>query len=152
MAMAVSSNEGKSYSDINMTPLIDVMLVLLIIFIITIPSQTHAVKIDNPSAHEPPPTRPEVIDLSIDFDGTLLWNKTPVDRADAAGLYQSRSHQESAARSAHHGRQILQVRNRGANLGGFTASRPEEDRVRQQRYQLADWRGAGAYGLMSPSD
>jgi biopolymer transport protein ExbD len=74
MAMAVSSNEGKSYSDINMTPLIDVMLVLLIIFIITIPSQTHAVKIDNPS-HDPPPptTRPEVIDLSIDFDGTLQW-------------------------------------------------------------------------------
>jgi biopolymer transport protein ExbD len=79
MAMALS-NEGKSYSDINMTPLIDVMLVLLIIFIITIPSQTHAVKIDNPSHDPPPPTRPEVIYLSIDFDGTLLWNKTPVNR------------------------------------------------------------------------
>jgi biopolymer transport protein ExbD len=82
MAMAVGSNEGQSYSDINMTPLIDVMLVLLIIFIITIPSQTHAVKIDNPLPNpNPPPTTPEVIDLSIDFDGTLLWNKTPVDRA-----------------------------------------------------------------------
>jgi biopolymer transport protein ExbD len=79
MAMALG-NEGKSYSDINMTPLIDVMLVLLIIFIITIPSQTHAVKIDNPSHDQPPSTRPEVIDLSIDFDGTLLWNKTPVAR------------------------------------------------------------------------
>src|SRR6267142_1434220 len=75
MAMAVGGGEGQSYSDINMTPLIDVMLVLLIIFIITIPSMTHAVKIDNPL---PPP---EVIDLTIDFDGTLLWNKTPVDRA-----------------------------------------------------------------------
>jgi len=84
MAMADSSNEGQSYSNINMTPLIDVMLVLLIIFIITIPSQTHAVKIDNPLPHPdqpPPPTPPEVIDLSIDFDGTLLWNKTPADRA-----------------------------------------------------------------------
>jgi biopolymer transport protein ExbD len=80
MAMALSSNEGKSYSDINMTPLIDVMLVLLIIFIITIPSQTHAVKIDNPSRSPPPSTPSEVIDLSIDFDGTLLWNKKPVDR------------------------------------------------------------------------
>ena len=80
MAMAVSSNEGKSYSDINMTPLIDVMLVLLIIFIITIPSQTHAVKIDNPSHDQPLLTRPEVIDLSIDFDGTLQWNKATVDR------------------------------------------------------------------------
>jgi biopolymer transport protein ExbD len=85
MAMAVR-NEGKSYSDINMTPLIDVMLVLLIIFIITIPSQTHAVKIDNPLTQEPPPpTRPEVVDLSIDFDGTLLWNKTPVDRTTMQG-------------------------------------------------------------------
>jgi biopolymer transport protein ExbD len=83
MAMAVGSSEGQSYSDINMTPLIDVMLVLLIIFIITIPSQTHAVKIDNPlpNNNPPPTTPPEVIDLSIDFDGTLLWNKTPVDRA-----------------------------------------------------------------------
>jgi len=80
MAMAVS-NEGKSYSDINMTPLIDVMLVLLIIFIITIPRQTHAVKIDNPSTDpHPSTTRPEKIDLSIDFDGTLQWNKTTVDR------------------------------------------------------------------------
>jgi biopolymer transport protein ExbD len=85
MAMAVSSSEGKSYSDINMTPLIDVMLVLLIIFIITIPSQTHAVKIDNPSHNPPPPTRPKVIDLSIDFDGTLLWNKVPADRTTMQG-------------------------------------------------------------------
>jgi biopolymer transport protein ExbD len=80
MATVISSNEGRSYSDINMTPLIDVMLVLLIIFIITIPSQTHAVKIDNPLHAEPPPTRPEVIDLSIDFDGTLQWNKRTIDR------------------------------------------------------------------------
>jgi biopolymer transport protein ExbD len=65
-----------------MTPLIDVMLVLLIIFIITLPSQTHAIKIDNPLTHPeealPPP---EVIDLQIDFDGTLSWNKLAVDRA-----------------------------------------------------------------------
>jgi biopolymer transport protein ExbD len=80
MATDVSRNDGKPYSDINMTPLIDVMLVLLIIFIITIPTQTHAVKIDNPLLDLPPPTRPEVIALSIDFDGTLLWNKIPVDR------------------------------------------------------------------------
>jgi biopolymer transport protein ExbD len=81
MAMAVSSKEGKSYSDINMTPLIDVMLVLLIIFIITIPSQTHAVKIDNPSHNQPPSTmHPEVIELSIDFDGTLQWNRATMNR------------------------------------------------------------------------
>jgi biopolymer transport protein ExbD len=94
MAM-VSSREGGSYSDINMTPLIDVMLVLLIIFIITIPSQTHAVKIDNPVPNPEktqPPTPPEVIDLSIDFDGTLLWNRTPVDRV----TMQSYINQEAA--------------------------------------------------------
>ncbi len=79
MAMAVGRSDGQSYSDINMTPLIDVMLVLLIIFIITLPGETHAIKIDNPSpTPNPPPS--EVIELSIDFDGTLLWNGQPVDR------------------------------------------------------------------------
>jgi biopolymer transport protein ExbD len=73
MAMTVGSRAGQSYSEINMTPLIDVMLVLLIIFIITLPSQTHAIKIDNPLSHpEEPSPPPEVIDLQIDFDGTLL--------------------------------------------------------------------------------
>jgi len=80
--MTAGSNAGQSYSEINMTPLIDVMLVLLIIFIITLPSQTHAIKIDNPMPNVPQPqTPPEVIDLQIDFDGTLWWNKTAVDRA-----------------------------------------------------------------------
>lgn len=84
MAMAVVRSEGQSYSDINMSPLIDVMLVLLIIFIITLPSQTHAIKIDNPLSTNPP-TKHDVIDLSIDFDGTLLWNGQPVDRITLRG-------------------------------------------------------------------
>jgi biopolymer transport protein ExbD len=85
MAITVGSNAGQSYSEINMTPLIDVMLVLLIIFIITLPRQTHAIKIDNPlpAPHQPQP--PKVIDLQIDFDGTLLWNKTAVDRTTLQG-------------------------------------------------------------------
>ena len=84
MAMGAGGKEGQSLAEINMTPLIDVMLVLLIIFIINVPQATHAVKIDNPLPPPPgfvPPPPPEVIDLSIDFDGTLLWNKSPVDRA-----------------------------------------------------------------------
>jgi biopolymer transport protein ExbD len=86
MAMTTGSSAGQSYSEINMTPLIDVMLVLLIIFIITLPSQTHAIKIDNPLPQPQEMTRPpEVIDLQIDFDGTLLWNKTAVDRATMQG-------------------------------------------------------------------
>jgi len=81
MAMT-TGNTGQAYSEINMTPLIDVMLVLLIIFIITLPSQTHAIKIDNPSPQLVQPAEPpDVINLQIDFDGTLLWNRVPVDRA-----------------------------------------------------------------------
>jgi len=88
MAIAVGGAKEGPLSEINMTPLIDVMLVLLIIFIITIPSQTHAVKIDNPLPPPPnfvPPPPPEIIDLQIDFDGTLLWNKTAVDRTTMQG-------------------------------------------------------------------
>jgi len=69
--------------DINTTPLIDVMLVLLIMLIITIPVQTHAVKLDMPRDKPPPVTvQPEVVDLGIDFDGTMSWNGAAVpDRA-----------------------------------------------------------------------
>ena len=87
MAMNVGGGgEGESYSDINMTPLIDIMLVLLIIFIITIPVMTHAVKIDNrPPNNNPPPVDPVVVNIGIDFDGTLLWNGTAVDRKTMRG-------------------------------------------------------------------
>jgi biopolymer transport protein ExbD len=88
MAMSAGSSGDGPLSEINMTPLIDVMLVLLIIFIITIPSQTHAVKIDNPlppPPNQPPPPPPEVINLGIDFDGTILWNSAPVDRTTLQG-------------------------------------------------------------------
>jgi biopolymer transport protein ExbD len=92
MAMTAGSNPGKSYSEINMTPLIDVMLVLLIIFIITLPSQTHAIKIDNPSpGPDVPMPSSDVIDLQIDFDGTLLWNKIAVDRATMQGYISSQA-------------------------------------------------------------
>jgi biopolymer transport protein ExbD len=80
MAMSVGTNEGGVMCDINTTPLIDVMLVLLIMFIITLPVMTHAVKLDMPQSTPPPPqqVRPEVIDLEIDFDGTIVWNGTVV--------------------------------------------------------------------------
>jgi biopolymer transport protein ExbD len=86
--MSAGSADGGSFTDINMTPLIDVMLVLLIIFIISLPPVTHAVKIDNPLPPPPnfvPPPPPEIINLSIDFDGTLSWNGTSVDRPTMQG-------------------------------------------------------------------
>ena len=80
MAMQLGAGDDNSMCDINTTPLIDVMLVLLIVFIITIPVLTHAVKLDNPIGTPPPVTvPPEVINLEVDFDGTILWNTTPVD-------------------------------------------------------------------------
>jgi biopolymer transport protein ExbD len=89
MAMTAGSNAGQSYCEINMTPLIDVMLVLLIIFIITLPGQTHAIKIDNPTPHPEEHTPLDVIDLQIDFDGTLLWNRKAVDRVTMQRLISS---------------------------------------------------------------
>jgi biopolymer transport protein ExbD len=66
--------------DINTTPLIDVMLVLLIMLIITIPIQTHAVKLNMPVGNPPPPTEPPVVvTIEVDFDGTVLWNGEQVD-------------------------------------------------------------------------
>lgn len=81
MAMSVGGNDGGVMIEMNTTPLIDVMLVLLIMFIITIPVMTHAVKLDMPQANNPPPPetlKAEIIDLEIDFDGTIVWNGTVV--------------------------------------------------------------------------
>jgi biopolymer transport protein ExbD len=86
MAMQVGSGGGDGdpevMIDINTTPLIDVMLVLIIMLIITIPVQTHAVKLNMPVGNPPPPaTPPEVITVEVDFDGTILWNgETVPDR------------------------------------------------------------------------
>jgi biopolymer transport protein ExbD len=80
MAMSVgSAGDGEVMVDINTTPLIDVMLVLLIMLIITIPVQTHAVKLDMPITNTPPPdVPPPVINLVVDFDGTITWDGTTV--------------------------------------------------------------------------
>jgi biopolymer transport protein ExbD len=79
----IGSGHGFGHSapmnEINMIPLIDVMLVLLVIFIITAPLLTHAVKIDLPQASSQPlPEEPEVISLAIDGDGRMYWNDNPL--------------------------------------------------------------------------
>ena len=72
-------------ADINVTPMVDVMLVLLVIFIITAPLFTHAIKLDLPSAQSAPvQEKPETITLSINADGKLFWNDAPVAQPDLA--------------------------------------------------------------------
>ena len=69
-------------SEINMTPLVDVMLVLLIIFLVTIPAMHHAVKIDLPHASsQPQDEKPAHVDVAIQADGTILWNDQKIDDA-----------------------------------------------------------------------
>ena len=69
-------------SDINMVPLIDVMMVLLIIFIITVPVLTHSVKLDLPRAeNQPNIVKPETVTISVTADGAVNWNDTVVDQA-----------------------------------------------------------------------
>jgi len=82
MAMNIGKGEGEQgdFLDINMTPLIDVMLVLLTMLIITLPIQTHAVKLDMPPPNTKPPViQPTVDNILVDFDGTVYWNQQPVD-------------------------------------------------------------------------
>ena len=83
MSMAVGDrDENEPMMDMNTTPLIDVMLVLLIMFIITIPPQTHAVKIDLPVPTDAKNNvDPEKNKVMIDPAGTITWNGTPVDLA-----------------------------------------------------------------------
>ena len=84
MAISGGRDDGEPMMEMNTTPLIDVMLVLLIMFIITIPIQTHAVKVDLPinSKNQPqPPIDPQKNKITIDPAGVLAWNGTPVDKA-----------------------------------------------------------------------
>jgi len=81
--MAFTSNSGAGpMADINVTPLVDVMLVLLIIFMITAPVLSLKIKVDLPQPNQniPPPTNPkDPIHLKIDQSGAFYWNDTPVD-------------------------------------------------------------------------
>ncbi|CAG9269660.1 ExbD/TolR family protein [Paraburkholderia unamae] len=83
MAMTpFSDDEDAPMSEINMTPLVDVMLVLLIIFLVTIPAMQHAVKIDLPHASsQPDVVKPAHLDISVRADGSMLWDDHPVTDA-----------------------------------------------------------------------
>ena len=86
--MSMNVGGGKANADpepmmeVNMTPLIDVMLVLIIMFIVTIPVQNHAVNLNMPTGNPPPVEKPPpVVDILIDFDGTIYWNNVVIDQA-----------------------------------------------------------------------
>jgi biopolymer transport protein ExbD len=92
MGMSVGNSDDNEdvMVDINTTPLIDVMLVLLIMFIITIPIQTHAVKMNMPVPNNaaPPPKPPEIVRIDLDFDGTIGWNGESIQAGDRASVEQ----------------------------------------------------------------
>ena len=92
MAATVRTTSDDVFADINTTPLIDVMLVLLTLLIITLPLQTHAIKID--TGHNTPPSPPPpTVALGIDWDGATSWNGIPVERATLAADLARAAHQ-----------------------------------------------------------
>jgi biopolymer transport protein ExbD len=103
MAMSMASAEGEPMMDINTTPLIDVMLVLLIMFIITIPLQTHAVKLDLPidqADQPPPPIDPVKNEVVITRLGQVLWNGDVINLTTLR-LYLDRTQQRTPVPELH---------------------------------------------------
>ena len=90
MAFGTQDEADEVMNEINMTPLVDVMLVLLIIFIITVPVMKHAVNVDLPQASaQPQTTKPETIRLSVDAQGAYYWNDARVQDPDLLGMLQA---------------------------------------------------------------
>jgi len=87
--MSTGGSEGDPMMDINTTPLIDVMLVLLIMFIITIPIQTHAVKLDLPPPSPPSNVKPNFNQVNIDFLGAIYWNNQEVTLPQLIGYFKA---------------------------------------------------------------
>ena len=85
MAFGTQDNSDEVMNEINMTPLVDIMLVLLVIFIITIPVMRHAVNIDLPRASNQINTaKPETIRLDVDASGAYFWNDASIQESDLA--------------------------------------------------------------------
>ena len=91
MSMSVGGDKQGVMCDINTTPLIDVMLVLLVTIIMTLPVQTHAVKLDMPppTPTDPPLTLPKTIDIVIDFDDSIYWNGNQSSLDQVEGYFHS---------------------------------------------------------------
>jgi len=89
MAFGTQDDTAEVMNEINMTPLVDVMLVLLIVFIITVPVMKHAVNIDLPRAeNHAQETKPHTVRLSVDAQGTYYWNEAKLDDAELDSVMQ----------------------------------------------------------------
>jgi biopolymer transport protein ExbD len=87
MAGGVQASDSEYNSEINVIPLVDIMLVLLIIFIITVPVVTKAVKVSLPTNfNQPTETKPENINISVDFSGQIYWNDNAMRMEDLAAF------------------------------------------------------------------
>ena len=92
---ATSDGDSEVMNEINMTPLVDVMLVLLIIFIITVPVMKHAVNVELPTAtNQPQAPKPEAIQLSVDAQGHYYWNQNRVADGELPALLTAQAGQE----------------------------------------------------------
>jgi biopolymer transport protein ExbD len=90
MAFGTQDDTDEVMNEINMTPLVDVMLVLLIIFIVTVPVMKHSVNVDLPQASsQPQDAKPETIRLSVDAQGQYWWNDARVEDQDLERMLQA---------------------------------------------------------------
>lgn len=95
MAFGTQDDADDVMNEINMTPLVDVMLVLLIIFIITVPVMKHSVQVDLPrAANQPEEVKPETIRLSVTADGSYFWNGQAVNETDMSSMMQTEAAKE----------------------------------------------------------
>jgi biopolymer transport protein ExbD len=98
MAFDTQDDNDEVMNEINMTPLVDIMLVLLIIFIITIPVMKHAVNIELPRAsNQPQDAKPQTIRLTVDAEGKYFWNDEAVDEAKLNSLLQAEAQKKPQA-------------------------------------------------------
>lgn len=95
MAFGTQDDSDEVMNEINMTPLVDVMLVLLIIFIITVPVMKHSVNVDLPKAtNQPEESKPETVRLSVDAQGQYYWNELAIADDDLTAHLQATAAKE----------------------------------------------------------
>ena len=95
MAFGTRDDTDDVMNEINMTPLVDVMLVLLIIFIITVPVMKHSVNVDLPRASsQPQDPKPETVRLSVDAQGTYFWNENRIEDQDLQRMLKAEAAKE----------------------------------------------------------